>query len=127
MGNSITRGLRQYKQKVLNEARQGVAETTALLHAESSSRAPVDTGALKNSIDMSISGYHGRVSVGSRYALYLEFGTGIYATKGSRAKKIPWSYFKNGKWYTTYGMVAQPFWYPSVDEARKYFKSYFNG
>ena len=126
MSNNITRGLHQYKRKVLNEAKRGIAETTMLLHTESSSRAPVDTGALKNSIDMSISGFHGRVSVGSSYALYLEFGTGIYATKGSRAKKIPWSYFKDGKWYRTYGMVAQPFWYPSIDEARRYFKSYFN-
>lgn len=126
MANSIGRGLQKYKAKVLSKAKRGVAETTALLHSNASSMAPVDTSALKNSIDMSISGFHGQVKVGAKHAVYIEFGTGVYATRGSRAKKIPWTYFKDGRFYTTRGMVAQPFWYPSLDIARQYFKSYFD-
>ncbi|PTJ91640.1 HK97 gp10 family phage protein [Staphylococcus simulans] len=126
MANNISRGLQKYKAKVLSEAKRGVAETTALLHSNASSMAPVDTSALKKSIDMSISGFHGQVKVGASYAAYIEFGTGIHSEKSSRAKKIPWTYFKGGKFYTTYGMVAQPFWYPSVDIARQYFNSYFD-
>ena len=57
----------------------------------------------------------------------MEFGTGIHSKKGSSAKKIPWTYKgADGKWYTTYGMRAQPFWFPSIDVARKYFKNYFS-
>ncbi|XCC92269.1 HK97 gp10 family phage protein (plasmid) [Staphylococcus delphini] len=92
MSNNITRGLQQYKQKVLNDVKRGVAETTALLHTESSSRAPVDRGYLKKSIDYKINdgGLSSVVSVGADYAIYVEYGTGLYSEGpgGSRAKKF---------------------------------------
>ena len=52
--------------------------------------APVDMGYLKESIDFIFKndGLTGIVSVGAEYAIYIEYGTGIYATGpgGSRAK-----------------------------------------
>lgn len=126
--NKLSRSLEKYRKKVEQRAKQGIAETTMLLHSEASSRIPVDTSAAKGSIELDFDkgGFKGTVFVGALYAIYLEFGTGIYATKGSRAKKIPWTYYKDGRFYTTYGMVAQPFWYPSLDLARRHFKKYFS-
>ncbi|MDI1796975.1 HK97 gp10 family phage protein, partial [Staphylococcus aureus] len=70
-----------------------------------------DLGFLKESIDFRFenNGLTGVINVGAEYSVYVEYGTGIYATKGSRAKKIPWSYKDaNGKWHTTKGQAPQP-------------------
>src|SRR5699024_4063133 len=104
--NKLSRSLEKYRKKVEQKAKQGVAETTMLLHTEASTRIPVDTSAAKGSIELDLDQgrFKGTVFVGALYAIYLEFRTGIYATKGSRAKMIPWTYYKDGRFYTTYGL-----------------------
>lgn len=125
--NNLVRALQVFSDKTIDDAERGISETAMLLNTEASSRAPIDEGNLKNSIQSEIGGLEATVMVGAFYAVYLEFGTGIYSKTGSRAKKIPWTYKgADGKWYTTYGMRAQPFWFPSIDVARKYFKNYFS-
>ena len=127
--NNLVRALQVLSDKTIDDAKRGISETAMLLNTEASSRAPVDEGNLKNSIQSEIGGLEATVMVGAFYGVYVEYGTGIYAkgAGGSRAKKIPWSYKgADGKWYTTYGMRAQPFWFPSIDVARKYFKNYFS-
>ena len=51
--------------------------------------APADLGFLKESIDFRFenNGLTGVINVGAEYSVYVEYGTGIYATKGSRAKR----------------------------------------
>lgn len=127
----LVRALQAYADDVEEEVKRGVAETTVLLDTEASSRIAVDTSFAKQMIGYSFSpdGLTGTVESGAEYSIYLEYGTGIYAEGpgGSRAKKIPWSYKgDDGQWYTTYGMPAQPFWFPSIDVAQKYFKNYFS-
>ena len=127
--NNLVRALQVFSDKTVDDAERGVSETAMLLNTEASSRAPVDEGNLKNSIQSEIGGLEATVMVGASYGIFVEYGTGVYAKGpgGSRAKKIPWSYKgADGKWYTTYGMRAQPFWFPSIDVARKYFKNYFS-
>ena len=127
--NNLVRALQVFSDKTIDDAERGISETAMLLNTEASSRAPVDEGNLKNSIQSEIGGLEATVMVGAFYGVYVEYGTGVYAKGpgGSRAKKIPWSYKgADGKWYTTYGMRAQPFWFPSIDVARKYFKNYFS-
>lgn len=124
--NNLARALQAFSDKAIDEVEQGVSETAMLLNTEASSRAPIDEGNLKNSIQSEIGGLEATVMVGAFYGVYVEYGTGIY-TSNSRAKKIPWTYKgADGKWYTTYGMRAQPFWFPSIDVASKYFKNYFS-
>ncbi|GAA3723179.1 hypothetical protein GCM10022378_11620 [Salinicoccus jeotgali] len=126
---NLARALQAYNDETIEKVQRGVTETAVLLDTEASSRVAVDTGMTKNSIQSDIGGLEATVSVGTYWAVFLEFGTGIYATGpgGSRAKKIPWTYKgDDGKWYTTYGMVAQPFWFPAIDVARRYFKNYFS-
>ena len=127
--NNLVRALQVFSDKTIEDAERGISETAMLLNTEASSRAPVDEGNLKNSIQSEIGGLEATVMVGASYGIFVEYGTGVYAKGpgGSRAKKIPWTYKgADGKWYTTYGMRAQPFWFPSIDVARKYFKNYFS-
>lgn len=95
--------------------------------------APVDTGDLKASADhvttLKTSGIVAEFSTETNpeYNIYQEYGTGIYAgdadarfpdqekSRGSRAKQIPWVYFKNGRFYTTYGNKPQPFMRPAYE------------
>ena len=124
--NNLVRALQVFSDKTIDDAERGISETAMLLDTEASSRVAVDTGMTKNSIQSEIGGLEATVMVGSAVGVWLEFGTGIYSSN-SRAKKIPWTYKgADGKWYTTYGMRAQPFWFPSIDVARKYFKNYFS-
>ena len=127
--NNLARALQVFSDKTIDDAERGISETAMLLNTEASSRAPVDEGNLKNSIQSEIGGLEATVMVGASYGIFVEYGTGVYSKGpgGSRAKKIPWTYKgADGKWYTTYGMRAQPFWFPSIDVARKYFKNYFS-
>ncbi|WP_414052887.1 HK97 gp10 family phage protein [Macrococcus animalis] len=126
--NNIVKGLEKFKKRVESDVKKGVKEFVELQHTQASDRVPVDSSELLNSIEKNVDGYKGHVSVNAIHAIYVEFGTGIYATGtgGSRAKKIPWVYEKDGKFYTTYGMPAQPYWYPSLHISRDYFHSYFN-
>ena len=75
---------------------------------------PVDTGYLRESVSMDFKkgGLTGVINIGSEYAVYVNYGTGIYAVGpgGSRAKNIPWRYKDaDGHWHTTKGQHAQPF------------------
>src|SRR5690349_10588051 len=77
--------------------------------------APVDTGALRDSItstveetDKTVVGY---VSVGVPYAEYQEYGTGIRGSSGPGAGPGPYS-------TTWMGHVAHPFMRPAVFENR---------
>ena len=66
----------------------------------------VDTGALRNSISHHVEESEKAVYVGTNveYAIYNEFGTGIYA-EGGRGRKTPWSYVDaKGQGHYTHGM-----------------------
>ena len=88
-----------------------------LVEAEAKARCPVKSGQLIQSIKHEVDG--NRVTIGSdvEYAPYVECGTGIHATQGNGRKQVPWTYQSaDGKFHTTYGMVAQPYLEPAVTE-----------
>ncbi|MGE7092531.1 HK97-gp10 family putative phage morphogenesis protein [Lysinibacillus sp. NPDC048646] len=127
-GRELLRAARRFEQDLLNEVSDIVFETARLIQTQAKALAPVDDSGLKDSIEMRMEGkYLAIVTVGVHYAIYVEYGTGIYAEGpgGSRAKKIPWSYYseKLGRWVTTKGIRAQPFWGPAVEAGQDYFKS----
>jgi HK97 gp10 family phage protein len=85
-------------------------------------RVPVQTSATRNSIKPHIieaDDNHVVDEVGPEtdYALYLEYGTGIYAD-GGKGRQTPWTYYsdKLGRFVTTNGMKAQPFIRPTAEE-----------
>jgi len=90
--------------------------------------APVDTGSMANSITYDLienTAKQVTAIVGPTkdiiYGKYVEYGTGIYATGPSKAKKIPWVYYNErlDQFFTTSGMKAQPFLYPALQRNRK--------
>lgn len=128
---NLVKELEEFERETIKWAKKGIAKTTTKIYNMAVANAPVDMGYLKESIDFVFKndGLTGVVSVGADYAIYIEYGSGIYATGpgGSRAKKIPWSYKDdNGEWHTTYGSPAQPFWGPAIDEGRAFFNKYFS-
>lgn len=127
--NRIAIDLADWSEDVKDWVERGIKTTTEIAYNESRRRIAVDTGDTRDSIESTYRGFNGTVLVGSPIAIYLEYGTGIHATGpgGSRAKKIPWTYYKDGQFFTTYGMVAQPFWRPTMDITEQYFKNYFRG
>lgn len=129
--DSLVVELERYQKDVEKWAKKGIAKTTMKIYNTAVALAPVDTSFLKESIDFKFinGGLTGVINVGSSYAIYVEFGTGIYAQGpgGSRAKKIPWHYKDaDGKWHTTKGQHAQPFWNPAIDAGRETFNKYFS-
>lgn len=124
--------LEKFDKKIEQWAKKGVAKTTLQIYNTAVSLAPVDLGKLRDSIQFEFldGGMTGKINVGANYAIYVEFGTGIYAKGpgGSRAKKIPWTYKdpKTGRWITTKGQSPQPFWNPAIDAGRQTFERYFS-
>lgn len=81
---------------------QAVSHSKSIVTSESR----VDTGALRNSISHEVSGDEKTVYVGTNqeYAIYNEYGTGIYLDGGG-GRQTPWSYKdKRGNWHRTRGM-----------------------
>lgn len=66
----------------------------------------VDTGAMRNSFSHQVDAGENTVYVGTNneYALYHEYGTGIYADNG-KGRQTPWVYQDaHGEWHRTRGM-----------------------
>ena len=85
------------------------------------------TGLLRNSITTEVTEDKGDtcVVVGTNvdYAAYVELGTGLYATGGSHARKIPWTYKgRDGKFHTTEGTHPKPYLRPAVENHAEQYK-----
>ena len=108
---------------VPNELYKGMERACLGVERAAKEKAPSASGTLRSSITHKVEGMgtwspEGVVGTpGIEYAPYVEAGTGIHATMGSRAKQIPWHYCDAaGNWHTTYGMEARPFLKPARDE-----------
>lgn len=117
----------RFEKHVIREVKRVIAKTAEMIASQATALAPVDDGNLKRSIDVDYAkgGLTAIITVGAAYAIYVEYGTGIYATEGN-GRNDPWVYFKDGKYYFTRGMKAQPFWNPSLEVAMKYFEKEMN-
>ena len=111
------------KQAILDEFRQqkkvaleavGLqGETNAKMHI--TAVGAVASGILRNSISHDADDDSAYIGTDVEYAIYVEVGTGIYASEGGRS--TPWSYKDDeGNWHTTVGMKPRPFLAPAVQE-----------
>lgn len=121
----LQRALKKYGDDVLERIQEIITETAMIIYNNAVSMAPEADGNLRQSISFQISpdGLTAQVEVGAHYAIYVEFGTGIYAVDGD-GRKTPWVYWsdKLGRYVYTRGMEAQPFWFPAIDKGRNYFR-----
>lgn len=121
--SKLQHAIERWGNSVLDDAKRAVIDTANLIQGQARALAPVDTGYLRQSIEVEVldGGLKAVVTVGAEWAIYVEYGTGIYATKGS-GNKDGWVYYneKWGKFVFTRGQEAQPFWFPSLKEGQKY-------
>lgn len=119
----VTVKVNSNKQAILDEFRQqkkvaleavGLqGETNAKMHI--SAVGAVDTGRLRNSLTHATDDDSAYIGTNVEYGIYVELGTGIYASEGGRS--TPWSYKDDeGNWHTTVGMKPRPFLAPAVQE-----------
>lgn len=65
---------------------------------------PVNTGRLRNSISHTVKGDAVYIGTNVPYAVWHEYGTGIFAEDGS-GRKSPWAFQDSkGKWHNTRGV-----------------------
>lgn len=105
------------KKALLDAVTKGVTKAVEYVESQAVLNAPVDSGALSQSIDHSVDittkEVTGEVGTNSEYFIYVEKGTGEHATNGM-GRKTPWRYQKpNGEWVTTTGQKPQPFLEPA--------------
>lgn len=84
---------------------------------------PPVTGRLRSSITHIVRADDSAVDVGSdvKYAKYVEFGTGKYASGG---RNTPWVYKDDkGNWHYTHGQRAQPFLKPALQNNIKTYQA----
>lgn len=116
-----------FERKMIREIKRIIAETAEMAVSQMKALAPVDDGNLKGSIDVTYmkGGLSAYIRVGAEYGIYVEYGTGVYSSTGN-GRKTPWVYFKDGRYYYTKGMRAQPYFHPSLEVAFKHFKDEMN-
>ncbi|WPC08609.1 HK97-gp10 family putative phage morphogenesis protein [Globicatella sp. PHS-GS-PNBC-21-1553] len=105
------------KKALLNAVTKGVTKAVEYVEGQAVLNAPVDSGALSQSIDHSVDTttkeVTGEVGTNSEYFIYVEKGTGEHATNG-QGRKTPWRFqLPNGDWITTTGQKPQPFLEPA--------------
>lgn len=109
-----------------DKIQSALSKACALVEASAKQKAPKDTGALRRSIESKVE-VNGNDVVGTvftplEYASFVEFGTGLFATKGGR-KDVPWKYEDdNGNWHSTKGQHPQPFLNPALNDNREKIK-----
>jgi HK97 gp10 family phage protein len=128
----IERAVNKFERHIIRQVKRIVAETAEMAVSQMKALAPVgeiDGGNLKNSINVIYTqgGLTAIITVGASYAIYVNYGTGIYAESGN-GRKTPWVYYSNElkRWVFTRGIRAQPFWEPSLDIAFKHFTNEMN-
>lgn len=90
--------------------------------------APVDTGALRNSISHKVDEAEPAAYIGTNqeYAAYVEFGTGHYSTIGGGTPKKHWAYMgEDGEWHIGKPMKPQPYLKPAVADHVGTYKNIF--
>lgn len=90
------------------------------IEREAKQNCPKDTGRLRGSIESNVSVENGEVvgTIGSNveYAPYVEYGTGLFSSKGDGRKNVPWFFEdEKGEWHKTSGSHAKPFLIPAMN------------
>ena len=109
--------------KKAQETKDAIKETALNVQKKAKKRAPVDNGHLRASIKLKPHQSGFSIDVGSElpYAVYQEWGTGIFANHPSiSGRKTPWVYKspKTGEFVFTRGNKPQPFLHPAFESEK---------
>lgn len=108
-----------------------LTKAAMLIESSAKSKAPVDTGHLRDNVDHKITGsgskMTGQVGSPDKYAVYVEYGTGEFAENGA-GRKGGWVYQDSaGKWHHTTGNKPQKFLRPAFRENKAKVKELLSG
>jgi len=88
---------------------------------------PVDTGTLRNSISHAVHKDDVYIGTNQPYAVFVEYGTGIYASDGN-GRKSPWGYYdRDGKYHVTRGQKPHHMLKKAATEHTEEYKRILNG
>ena len=79
---------KEIEQKLEQAVKAGLTASVIFVQSDAKLRCPVDLGRLRNSITYQISKEKALIGTNVEYAVYVEFGTGIYA-EGGKGRKDP--------------------------------------
>ena len=110
-----------------NTVKDSLNKSMATVQGDIKALVPVNTGELRNSIQLKIAEEKDGVitsTVGTNvyYAPYIEYGTGkvgeaTNTQKGTNYRQTPWIYCdEDGTFHYTEGQAAQPFMYPGFNQ-----------
>lgn len=126
----VSKNLDKFIKEGLPQAlEKGLRQACIVVQDAAKAKCPVDDGQLRQSISYKVNAEKGEGIVGTdvEYAPYVEYGTGIYATKGG-GRTTEWVYQDaKGDYHTTRGMRAQPFLIPAAEENLKEIENCFEG
>ncbi len=117
LSSKVTRKqlIKKYPEKLDAVNRKFLPAAGVLVSGDAKRRSPVDMGQLRSSIGYEVDKDEVKIGTNVEYAIYVEYGTGIYAESGGR--KTPWVYFseKLKRFVKTSGTKAQPYLRPALD------------
>lgn len=119
----FTDNSKKAKQAIADGMDAGLEAALLIVEAQAKALTPVDSGGLRDSLthaqEKTSGGWSGIVGTPLMYGIYVEFGTGEFASNGA-GRKGGWRYMApDGKWYFTKGMQAQPFLLPAFRRTKK--------
>ena len=120
--NAFYKYLKDLEGQVADYVRAEIEDSMLSIETDAASDVPVDTGALKNSIQstpikVSKNEITGGVEVGAEYSPYVEFGTGTRVKVPSELSAFASQYKGDG--IKEVNLPARPFFYPAVYKQRQ--------
>ena len=120
--NAFYKYLKNLEDQVADYVRAEIEDSILAIETDAASDVPVDTGALKNSIQStpikaSKNQITGGVEVGAEYSPYVEFGTGTRVKVPSELSGLAAQY--KGSGIKEVNLPARPFFYPAVFKQRQ--------
>lgn len=100
--------------------KQNINDACLMVERTAKENCPVRTGELRSSIASNVDDFTGEVGTPLQYAVYVEYGTGLFAANGGGRTDVPWKYQDaKGEWHSTSGMPPQPFLVPALNQNRE--------
>jgi HK97 gp10 family phage protein len=120
--NAFYKYLKDLEGQVADYVRAEIEDSMLSIETDAASDVPVDTGALKNSIQSTPikatkNQITGGVEVGAEYSPYVEFGTGSRVKVPSELSDFAAQY--KGAGIKEVNLPARPFFYPAVWKQRQ--------
>lgn len=121
---STRRALERMERRIEKKTQRAVNKTVLYIRQVARAGVPIDTGYLRESIDITGTGLSKVVSIDAEYANFVIYGTGIYNSQGG-GRKDGWVYYNErwGEFVFTRGQRPNDFWTPALKLGEAFWKA----